>query len=64
MLALRRMQVVAATKDLENVDIGLTPPHPFVLPVARAVEGSKVLVGAQNVYVEESGAFTGTPWLQ
>lgn len=51
--------VVAATKGLSNVDIGLTPPHPFVLPVARALKGSNVVVGAQNTYVEEKGAFTG-----
>ena len=39
--------------------IGICPPYPFLAPLAQALSGTRVLLGAQNVHEEASGAFTG-----
>ncbi|MDR3181777.1 MAG: triose-phosphate isomerase [Planctomycetaceae bacterium] len=41
------------------VDIAVCPPSVYVQPVAAALQGSAIKVGAQNVYFEKNGAFTG-----
>jgi triosephosphate isomerase len=45
--------------DVSNVDLLVCPPSVYIAPVADAVKGTKVAVGAQNMYHEASGAFTG-----
>lgn len=45
--------------EVPNVDLLVCPPSVYIAPVADAVKGSKVAVGAQNMYHEASGAFTG-----
>lgn len=45
--------------DVSNVDLLVCPPSVYIAPVADAVMGTKVAVGAQNMYHEASGAFTG-----
>jgi triosephosphate isomerase len=42
-----------------GVDLAVCPPFPWLLPVAGAVAGSTVAVGAQNCWKEQSGAVTG-----
>ncbi len=42
-----------------NVDVAVCPPFVFLQSVARAVSSSSVAVGAQDVYFEKKGAFTG-----
>jgi triosephosphate isomerase (TIM) len=42
-----------------NVDAAVCPPFLSVPAVAELCEGALLKVGAQNVYWEESGAFTG-----
>jgi triosephosphate isomerase len=42
-----------------NVTVAVCPPFPYLLPVAEALAGSQVLLGAQNCYFEKEGAFTG-----
>ncbi len=42
-----------------RLDAGLFPPALFVEPVARAIAGSGVVCGAQDMHWETSGAFTG-----
>ena len=42
-----------------GVEIVLCPPSLFLYDVRAAVAGSSIGVGAQNVYWEEKGAFTG-----
>eukprot|EP00281_Chroomonas_sp_CCMP1168_P018531 CAMPEP_0206236212 /NCGR_PEP_ID=MMETSP0047_2-20121206/13585_1 /ASSEMBLY_ACC=CAM_ASM_000192 /TAXON_ID=195065 /ORGANISM="Chroomonas mesostigmatica_cf, Strain CCMP1168" /LENGTH=300 /DNA_ID=CAMNT_0053660513 /DNA_START=40 /DNA_END=942 /DNA_ORIENTATION=- len=34
-------------------------PYPFLAPVAEIVKGSKVSLGAEDVFTEDKGAFTG-----
>ena len=41
------------------VDIGVFPALVFLKDICEIFHGSKVYVGAQNMYLEKSGAFTG-----
>jgi len=43
----------------QRVTIAVCPPFPYLLPVAAVLRGSPVGLGAQNVYPEKEGAFTG-----
>ena len=54
-------EVAELTKDLNaaNVEIAIIPPFPFIYEVYKAVASSIVKVGAQSVYFEKKGAFTG-----
>ena len=45
--------------DLGGVDLALCPPSVYLDAVAAALSGSSVSLGAQNIYHEPSGAFTG-----
>jgi triosephosphate isomerase len=40
-------------------EIGIAPPFVYLDAVSKAIAGSRVLLGAQDVYFEKSGAFTG-----
>ena len=40
-------------------DILVCPPFPYLAEVARLLNGSGILMGAQNCSTEESGAYTG-----
>jgi triosephosphate isomerase len=42
-----------------QVQVSLYPPYPWMLPVAEAIKGSAVALGAQDVSYEKKGAFTG-----
>ena len=42
------------------VDVAICPPAPYLLPMQRAIEGTAVKLGAQNMWdVKDEGAFTG-----
>ncbi|HMO34460.1 MAG TPA: triose-phosphate isomerase [Gemmatales bacterium] len=43
----------------KQVRIGVCPPFPYLSNVKAALGNSPVLLGAQNIYFEEKGAFTG-----
>ena len=52
--------VVEASKNLpEGVELVVAPPFTHLVPVAQALEGSKVQLSAQNCADKESGAYTG-----
>lgn len=46
-------------RDINDVDILIAPPFTSLETASRLTKTSNVLLGAQNVYFEESGAFTG-----
>lgn len=46
-------------RDISNVEKILFPPYISLLPAAALLEGTNIGLGAQNVYWEEKGAFTG-----
>lgn len=43
----------------DNRDVLICPPFTALSDASKLVKGSKVLLGAQNMHFEESGAFTG-----
>ena len=45
--------------DLSDVEVVVCPPFPYLLACRDILEGSGIRLGAQNVYYEEKGAFTG-----
>lgn len=46
-------------KKLENVVVVLCPPSVYLKDFARELKNKKVSVGAQNIFWEKSGSFTG-----
>src|SRR5262245_21325921 len=42
-----------------RVTVAVCPPFPWLMLVAETLKGSPIAVGAQNVFPEEQGAFTG-----
>ena len=62
---LNRSDAVALAKGLadastpDNVDVLVCPSNVYLDAVSAAASGSKVAVGAQDVYFESNGAFTG-----
>lgn len=47
------------TSSVSDVDIAVCPPFVYLQAIAAALKGTKIGVGAQNAYFEESGAYTG-----
>ncbi len=41
------------------IDLAVCPPFVYLFPIAREIEGSPLKLGAQNLYIQEKGAFTG-----
>lgn len=42
-----------------SVDLAICPTSVYLFPMAKAIAGSPLALGAQNCYYESSGAFTG-----
>ena len=51
--------VAKGAERLDGVDLAVCPPSCYLDAVGRAIAGSKVALGAQNMYHEKDGAFTG-----
>ncbi|MBF0498994.1 MAG: triose-phosphate isomerase [Candidatus Riflebacteria bacterium] len=45
--------------EVRDRDVLVCPPFPLIASVDDARKGSKLSIGAQNMYFEEKGAFTG-----
>ncbi len=45
--------------SVEKVDLAVCPPFVYLAPVGEALSGSNIDLGAQNVFYEDNGAFTG-----
>lgn len=52
-------EIVATIGKQSDVDVVVCPPFTSLESVGRALEGSTVKLGAQNMHHEASGAFTG-----
>jgi triosephosphate isomerase len=50
---------VQATTARQAVETAVCPPFPYLFPTAKALAGSSILLGAQDLYFEADGAFTG-----
>lgn len=51
--------VVNGLRSEDQVSVILCPPFPYLAPVGEILKGSRVTLGAQNMYPEKEGAFTG-----
>jgi triosephosphate isomerase (TIM) len=51
--------LVKATAGIDGVDVAVCPPSCYLEAVGKAIAGSKVALGAQNMYHEKDGAYTG-----
>jgi triosephosphate isomerase len=51
--------VAERSSEVLNVDLLVCPPSVYLVPVAEVLAGTRVAVGAQNMYHEPSGAYTG-----
>lgn len=51
--------VAEGTAACDGVEVAVFPPFPYLVAIAEALRGSRVAVGAQDLYPEKSGAFTG-----
>ena len=52
-------EIVTAVGKQSDVDVVVCPPFPAIESAGKALEGSNVKLGAQNMHFEASGAFTG-----
>ena len=53
-------EAVAREADkLTDVDLAVCPPACYLESVGQAIKGSRLALGAQNVYDQPNGAFTG-----
>ncbi len=52
-------EIAKAAKTIDGVDLAVCPPSCYLDAVGKAIAGSRVALGAQNMYHEPSGAFTG-----
>lgn len=51
--------VVETVGSVTDVDVAVCPPYTNLAAVAQVIKGSNVKLGAQDVYWEEKGAYTG-----
>jgi triosephosphate isomerase len=51
--------VVQGVAGEKRVTVAVCPPFPYLAKVAEVVQDSPVALGAQNLYPEKEGAFTG-----
>ncbi|MGC8677827.1 MAG: triose-phosphate isomerase [Hydrogenobaculum sp.] len=52
-------ELLKKTIDFERKDVLIYPPFLYICEVSKLLEKSNIKVGAQNVYYEKKGAFTG-----
>lgn len=57
------VEMVKALKEespqLTDAELVVIPPYTMLSEVKKVIEGSTILLGAQNIFWEEKGAFTG-----
>jgi triosephosphate isomerase len=51
--------VVQGVGGLDGVHVAVCPPFPYLLAVGEILKHSRVLLGAQDVFPEREGAYTG-----
>ena len=52
-------QLVDLVADISETEVMIAPPFTALAPVAEILKKSPILLGAQNLYWEKEGAFTG-----
>ena len=46
-------------KNIQDIEIVITPPYTALTTIIKDLKNTNIKVGAQNMYFEESGAYTG-----
>lgn len=57
--AVELINLLKNSVDTDKADVVFCVPVIDIIPAAKALEGTNISLGAQNVYFEENGAFTG-----
>ena len=52
-------QLVSLVKDVSGVDVMIAPPFTALALVSEKIKGGPVATGAQNLFWEQEGAYTG-----
>ncbi|GMV40243.1 MAG: triosephosphate isomerase [Myxococcales bacterium] len=52
-------EVRRLTSQVRSVEVVLIPPFPYLAPLGKRLEGSRIALGAQDLWPEPKGAFTG-----
>ncbi|MFA6134500.1 MAG: triose-phosphate isomerase [Phycisphaerae bacterium] len=52
-------ELVASIGQMGEIDLAVCPPFVYLQAVKAALAGSKIALGAQNMFYENDGAFTG-----
>jgi triosephosphate isomerase len=52
-------QLVDLVADTADVEVMIAPPFTALAPVREVVKGSRIFLGAQDLYWEKEGAYTG-----
>ncbi len=52
-------EILRGLAETKGVEVALCPPFTALERVKKVIEGSEIALGAQNVFWEEEGAFTG-----
>jgi triosephosphate isomerase len=52
-------QLIDLVADISDTEVMIAPPFTALAPVAEILKESRILLGAQNLYWEKEGAFTG-----
>ncbi|MFX0044122.1 MAG: triose-phosphate isomerase [Candidatus Hodarchaeota archaeon] len=51
--------LIPLIKSIKNVEIVIAPPFTSLIETYKIIKGKNLKLGAQNMYYEETGAFTG-----
>ena len=52
-------ELIPLVKKIKSVDIVIAPPFTALFSTIQTVKNTNIMIGAQNMYYEETGAFTG-----
>lgn len=52
-------QLVASLSSVQDVEIVICPPFTSLSEVAKIIKNTNIKLGAQNIYFEKEGAYTG-----
>lgn len=57
--AVKLAEMLKPLVNTDKVDVVFCVPAIDIIPVANVIKGTKIALGAENMYFEESGAYTG-----
>ena len=51
--------IASGVEKIGGVEVLICPPYQHLFPMAKAIAGTNIMMGAQNAHHETKGAFTG-----